>query len=249
MDTQTQSPEAPNAATRAPSFLDLRAFGAQAAATAGPARGDFLASRTVLLSSGAPSPVSALTLDAGEGRVDALPNDEFLIVVAGALRLSDAAGAHVLADGDAAVIPHGAAFAWSADAGTVAIVMTYADSQPSGAAITPITKNPPLEPSAKPAADILIGPAPDCRNFNDYRVDDGKFVCGTWDSTPYHRHGFLYGHHEIMHILTGSVTFSDENGRAQSFATGDVVLAERGSHCGWESREHVAKAFAIYRLG
>ncbi len=178
-----------------------------------------------------------------------MPNDEIVIVLKGALRLEADGVTHALADGDAAVIPHGAAFSWATEGETVAITMRYPDSVATGASITPIAKDPAFIPSAKPAADLLIGPAPECRNFNDYRVNDGKFVCGTWDSTPYHRHGFLYGHHEIMAIAKGSVTFSDPSGHAQTFTTGDVLLAEHGSHCGWESREDVTKVFAIYRLG
>jgi uncharacterized cupin superfamily protein len=156
---------------------------------------------------------------------------------------------HVLRDGDSIILPMGNSFAWTADEETVAITMRYAESKATGAAIVPTRKDPPFEPSAKPAADILIGPAPDCRNFNDYRVDDGKFVCGTWDSTPYHRHGFLYGHYEIMAILDGEVIFSDPDGRSQTFAKGDVLVVEHGAHCAWESRVDVVKAFAIYRMG
>ena len=49
-------------------------------------------------------------------------------------------------------------------------------------------------------------PPPSCRNFTDYRSADGEFVCGTWDSTPYHRRAMFYRHYELMYLLEGSVT-------------------------------------------
>ncbi len=258
MTTLTQSPNADtirtDALARAPSFIDLRAFGdAELAqfhlnASAMQDADAFLTNRSPLISSGKPSTIAALILTTGTGRVDAMPNDEFIIVLKGKLRLLSEGRTYDLGDGDAAVLPHGVAFDWAAEGETVAIAMRYPDSVATGASIVPIAKDPPFIPSAKPAEDLLIGPAPECRNFNDYRVNEGKFVCGTWDSTAYHRHGFLYGHHEIMAITKGAVTFSDPSGREQSFGKGDVLLAEHGSRCGWESRGDVTKVFAIHRF-
>lgn len=236
-------------ASRAPSFVDLRVFAAEAAEYMPQSgQGDgFLANRVALINAKGETPVTALSL-IGSGIVDALSNDEFLLILEGQLVLDADGESRLLRADDAVVIPKGTAFAWRAEETVTAVVMSYADSKAEGRTITPITKSPPLEPSGKPAADVLIGPAPDCRNFNDYRVDDGKFVCGTWDSTAYRRRGFVYGHYEIMHILQGSVTFGDEHGREGTFVTGSVVLAEAGSQCSWDSREHVTKVFAIYRV-
>lgn len=244
IDTRTEQYDV----SRQPSFVDLRHF-ARSETGKVVDRADFLGSRYALAVDGEDGPVGLIALDQGDGTIAKMPNDEFVIVLQGALRLSGKEGDLVLAEGDAAVLAQGSAFQWTADEATVAIYMRYAESKSGSGQITPIRKEPPLEPSNKPAADILIGPAPDCRNFNDYRVDDGRFVCGTWDSTPYRRHAFLYGHYEIMHLVQGSLTLNDDAGREQQFNQGDVILAEYGSRCAWDSREHVAKVFAIYRKG
>jgi uncharacterized cupin superfamily protein len=230
---------------RSPSFVDLRDFADRRWGDI-PSRDDFLASRHALSANGEESPVGLIALDAANGAVEALPLDEFIIVLVGRLHLAGNGQDLSLTAGDAAVLGQGLTFSWSADDGTVIIYLRYPESNGSAAMITPIRKDPPLEPSGKPAPEILLGPAPDCRNFNDYRVDGGRFVCGTWDSTAYRRSGFLYGHYEIMHLTQGSVTLSDQ-GRTQLFSQGDTILAERGSHCSWDSSEHVAKIFAIYR--
>lgn len=238
-------------ANRAPAFVDLRAFVAEigdelrALAQKG---GDsaYLDNRIALISGGAASPIAALALPATSGIVEAMPHDEFVLVLKGRLHLVAGRNAYGIGPDEAAVIPHGCRFTWRAEEETVAIVMHYPESKAGSRSITPISMTPALAESAKPAADVLLGPAPDCRNFNDYRVDDGKFVCGTWDSTPYRRKGFLYQHFEIMLIRDGSVTFSVED-QAQTFNEGDIVLAEAGSHCAWDSAVPVTKMFAIYR--
>ena len=236
---------------REPSFVDLRAFAAFAEPSLrndDRADTEFLSSRFPLPVAGDDGPVSAVFLPAGSGNSEKMTRDEFIVLLKGSLHLSDGGQDHRLQAGDAAVIPHGSAFAWHADADVLAATLSYEQSEPAGRAITPIRKDPVLAASAKPAADVLLGPAPDCRNHNDYRVDDGKFVCGTWDSTAYRRRGFFYGHNEIMLINQGSVTLSDQRGRMQNFAEGSLVLVEAGSHVAWDSREHVTKVFAIYRV-
>ena len=94
-----------------------------------------------------------------------------------------------------------------------------------------------LEPSAAHVAELLTGPTPSCRNFTDYRSVDGEFVCGAWDSTPYHRLSIPYRHYELMHLLEGRVTFVDGEGREGRFGKGDIFLVEQGAHCSWDSRE------------
>ena len=228
---------------RKPSFVDLRDFALSHQAEVA-VRTDFLASRCALHENGVPGPVGLIALEDAAGSVAGLENDEFVLVLEGTLSLGEA----TLGKGDAVVIAHGTEFEWTSTDGTLAVYMRYPESTRSDAGITVISKDPAYVPSNKPSPDVLIGPAPECRNFNDYRVDDGRFVCGTWASTAYRRRGFPYGHYEIMHLVEGSVTLEDA-GVQRTFDTGATILAERGSHCAWDSREDVAKLFAIYRAG
>jgi uncharacterized cupin superfamily protein len=57
----------------------------------------------------------------------------------------------------------------------------------------------------------------------------------------------LFRHYELMHLLEGSVTFVDETGRSGTFSRGDIFIIEQNARCSWESREKVAKVYAIYR--
>ena len=235
-----------------PSLVDLRQFardtsqGILAASLAGDDR--FLSSRRVLdWAPDSPVTAGAIALEAGSGSVSSLPADEFIIVNEGSLTLSQKGVALTLEAGQSAVIQQGATFSWSAQ-GPVSILFTrYNRSQPGSRAIVPIKEQPQLEASGTPLAELLLTPAPVCRNYTDYRSDDGEFMCGTWDSTPYHRRPMFYRHYELMYLLEGSVTFVDEAGRSGTFSKGDIFLVEQTANCSWDSRDHVAKVYVIYR--
>ncbi len=226
--------------TRVRSFVDLRAFADTAQP---PATGDYRTARAALPLAGGPCGVDLLALDGGTGTVDGLPGDEFVIVLAGSLRL----GGVTLAADACAVVPAGIAFGWQAAPGTRALTMRHAIGTAAADTVVPIDTAAALIPSNPPLAELLVGPTPSCRNHTDYLSSDGVFICGTWDSTPYHRTTMRYRHHELMHLLQGGVTFVDESGASATFSTGDIFLLEHGAQCSWDSKVDVKKVYAIWR--
>jgi uncharacterized cupin superfamily protein len=235
-----------------PSFVDLRQFARDQtqgiAVTAAAGQDRFLSSRRIL--DWAPSPVTAgvITLEAGNGAVPSLPADEFIIVHEGSLTLTQQDAALTLGPNQSAVLKHGAAFSWSTQGPVSLIFVRYNRSREDDGAIVPVRDNPEMGPSAGgPAAELLLTPAPVCRNHTDYRSADGEFTCGIWDSTPYTRRAMFFRHMELMFLLEGSVTFVDEAGRSGTFSKGDIFLIEQGASCSWESLEQVAKLYVIYR--
>lgn len=231
------------------SFVDLRAFAASARFSDAPDHGATSvwasAGCSLPLSSG---PVAVLAARiAPEGRHAGLEADEFVIVIEGELALAQGAVSVALPCNASAVIPAGCPFAWQAAPGTTVIIMRCGSGAAGAETIVRIDEGAELVASGAPLAELLVGPTPSCRNFTDYRSANGEFVCGTWDSTPYHRLSMLYRHHELMHLLEGEVTFVDGEGREATFSKGDIFLVEMGADCSWESRSHVKKVYAIYR--
>jgi uncharacterized cupin superfamily protein len=220
--------------------IDLRAYAADAAPT-----DDWLTGRATPAFADERARVAAFA-PVGEGRVDALPGDEFLILLSGTLTVDSARGTTVIPAGRSAVLPAGLRFGWRAPAGTIAIAVTCPAATGAAEDTVPIDETASLQASTPPIADLLIGPTPSCRNHTDYRSMDGEFTCGTWDSTPYHRRAMLYRHIELMHLLEGSVTFEDAVGSI-TFGKGDIFLATRGAQCAWISEVHVKKVYAIHR--
>ena len=232
-------------------FFDLRAFASNAAAQAAEqpdASGDpYLARRQLLHLDDGPVTCGIISLPAGNGSVPALDGDEFVIVLDGELSFG---GDFTLRANESAVLPAGTAFSWSADGPARLIFMRYqaaAAAHDQRPAPVRIDESAQLEPSGAPLAELLAGPTPSCRNHTDFTSADGTFLCGTWDSTPYHRRPMFYRHHELMHLLEGSVTFEDEGGSRATFGKGDIFIVRRGARCSWESRVDVKKVYAIYR--
>lgn len=239
--------------TAAFSFIDLRAFAAdQQAGLAAPAASDgaadayFANRRLIALPEGAAA-AGAIRLDASAGTVTDLPTDEFLIVAGGSIAIEQDGHMIRLNEGDSIVLARGSSFTWATAAQTDLLFMQCDGEASRPGALVPIDAAAARQPSGAPLAELLIGETPSCRNFTDYRSANGEFMCGTWDSTPYHRRAMTYRHHELMHLLDGSVTFADEKGDSATFEKDDIFLIPMNAQCSWESRVDVAKTYAIYR--
>ncbi|WP_454280363.1 cupin domain-containing protein [Sphingomonas sp. Marseille-Q8236] len=220
------------------SFVDLRAFAD--GVTVPP--GDYLGARVALPLPAGPVSVEAIRLEAGSGSASSVA-DEFVIVLTGSLTLNGL----TLSSGCSAVVPGNVVTHWQAGPGTTALAMRCTSGPPGADMVVAIDEGAELAPSGAPLAALLVGETPSCRNHTDYRSANGEFVCGTWDSTPYHRLPMRYRHYELMHLLEGEVSFRDEAGRTGTFARGDVFLVEQGAQCSWLSTTQVKKVYAIFR--
>lgn len=240
MDMPPTTRDKETGSTRLRGVIDLRAYAARVTPTR-----DWLAGRATPAFSDDAAAVAAIA-PVGEGRVAALQADEFAIVLSGELALETARSVAVIDAGRSVVLPAGLTFGWRAAAGTVAVIVACPAASGTATDLVPIDEAAPLQPSSPPLAELLVGPAPQCRNHCDYRSANGELTCGTWDSTPYHRRPMLYRHIELMHLLEGTVTFADASGSV-TFSRGDVVLAARGAQCAWVSEVPVKKVYATHR--
>lgn len=226
---------------RVAAVVDMAAYAAGTAPSS-----DWLTGRAVPAYADAAARVAAFALR-GEGRVEQLATDEFVFVLEGRLEIESEFGTLVIEPRNGGVLPVGSSFTWRASDGLLAIVYDAPTGAP-GSATAPllIDQNAPLAPSNPPLTENLLGPVPTCRNHGDYVSANAEFVCGTWDSTPYHRRQIPYRQVELMFLLEGSVTFTDDNGSV-SFSAGDVCMFIRGDGCAWLSENHVKKIYATQR--
>ncbi|MEO6359779.1 MAG: cupin domain-containing protein [Sphingomicrobium sp.] len=230
------------------SFVDV--LGTRSAwPDAGHSGGDsyFASRRRLPLPDGSVS-IESVSLAAGQSGQAVLTGDEFVLVLNGTIRVRQAAHELLLGTGEAGVVVRDRPLDWATD-GTTELLIMRCEAGGGAGADKPvlIDVGAQLSPSNPPLADLLIGPTPSCRNHSDYRSASGEFVCGTWDSTPYHRRLMIFRHFELMKLLEGQVTFVDEEGRSGYFGPGDVVLFVQGGGCSWESRTYVKKIYSTYR--
>lgn len=192
--------------------------------------------------------VGIARLAAGAGARGDAPFDEFLCILDGELILGAADGELRLGPGESGVVPAGARSSWRAARPTRLIFMRYAAAA-AAACAAPARMDPTLPRAASnpPLAELLTTPTPSCHSDTQFRSADGVFTCGVWDSSPYARTAMTYGHHELMHLLEGQVSFEDERRERATFSAGDVLLIRRGARCSWDSPVPVTKVFAICR--
>ena len=187
---------------------------------------------------------------AGELEVAHYPHTETLVVVDGELSLAVPGAAPVmLGQGQGAVIAPGTALRLQAVARTSFVFCAAAAPAPGRRGITRLrADDADLKPSNPPAAELLLGPAPQCRSDNVFKDESTGMQAGTWDSTPYHRVVRAHPLNEFMFLLAGEVRFADPQGSVLSAARGDAVFVPQGAAIGWESREHVAKFYVVQQV-
>ena len=221
--------------------IDMRAYAAGATPSS-----DWFRGRSEPAFSDAAVEVAAFALR-GEGQVDRLSTDEFVLVLQGRLEIESEAGTLVVEADNGAALPVGTSFRWRASDDFLAIIYA-APTQAAGNVPTPvlIDKDAVLAPSNPPASENLLGPVPTCRAHSDYVSANKEFACGIWDSTPYHRRRIPYRQVELMLMLEGKATFTDDRGSV-TFQKGDVCMFVRGEGCAWLSEEYVKKLYSIQR--
>ena len=82
-------------------------------------------------------------------------------------------------------------------------------------------------------------------NYTFFQTDDESIMTGVWESAPCKEEIDSYPDHEMMTIISGSVTLTDENGSAETFTAGDTFFIAKGTKCTWEITETLRKFYMI----
>ncbi len=180
----------------------------------------------------------------GELKVEHYPHIETIVVVEGELTLTaDGAPPLLLGPQEGAVIGGGTSVHIQARSGVRLIFCAAACDRPTQRGVSLLHADADFKPSGTLPAEVLLGPAPECRSENVF-VDEGtEFRSGTWDSTPYHRIVRPHRVNEFMYLLDGSVRFATPDGSVLSVGTGDAIFVPHGVSVGWESKDRVAKIY------
>ena len=186
---------------------------------------------------------------AGERDVARFPHTETLAVVDGELTLTAPGSApHVIGPGSGAVIASGTAVRIEAAAGVRFVFCAAAGTTPATPGqpgLIPLRADADFKPSGGPAAEVLVGPAPQCRSDNVFTDEPTQYRAGTWDSTPYHRIVRAHPVNEFMYVLDGGVQFAGPDGSVLSVSAGDAIFVPQGAAIGWLSTERVAKFYVV----
>ena len=78
-----------------------------------------------------------------------------------------------------------------------------------------------------------------------YAAADESILTGVWECAPCREEIAAHPVHEMMTILSGSVTVTEAGKEAETFVAGDTFFIEKGTECVWEITETVKKFYMI----
>jgi uncharacterized cupin superfamily protein len=185
----------------------------------------------------------------GELDVASFPHIETIVVSEGELTLTEAGSAPlVLGPQTGVVIGSGTSLRIVATSRVQFSFCAAACDKPTKRGLVPLRADADFKPSRSLPAEVLLGPAPDCRSDNVFTDDAAQYSAGTWDSTPYHRIVRPHRQNEFMHLVAGSVRFAAPDGSVLSVGTGDALFVPQGAAVGWESSDRVAKFYVVQAI-
>jgi uncharacterized cupin superfamily protein len=78
-----------------------------------------------------------------------------------------------------------------------------------------------------------------------FATDDKNVVAGVWECAPCKEEIDSYPVHEMMTIISGSVTLTNKKGKTEVFTAGDVFYIPKGTQCTWQITERLRKMYMI----
>jgi uncharacterized cupin superfamily protein len=186
------------------------------------------------------------------------PWNEFMILLEGAVTIIDGKGRETLTRaGQSFLIPKGMVCAWKQKGYVRKFFVIFEDAggpipDPAEAeALRVLQPNPKaaLAASDGPAPELLLSPPPVQRERQYFADPTGQWTVGVWNSTAYHRKTISFPRHELMHLIEGEVTLTEEGpgrtGTPQRFKAGDTFFVPMGTRCDWRSKGRVRKLYCI----
>lgn len=102
-----------------------------------------------------------------------------------------------------------------------------------------------LQPSDMTPVDAFT--TDDRTELNDtfFATEDESILTGVWECAPSREVIDSYPVHEMMTVISGSVTLTDAAGNAETYTAGDTFFIAKGTPCTWEITETLRKFYMI----
>ncbi len=102
-----------------------------------------------------------------------------------------------------------------------------------------------MQPSDMTPAEAFVGDDHTELNHTFFASGDESILSGVWECAPCKEEIDSYPVHEMMTVISGSVTLTHADGRAETFTSGDVFFIPKGTPCTWEITETLRKFYMI----
>jgi uncharacterized cupin superfamily protein len=78
-----------------------------------------------------------------------------------------------------------------------------------------------------------------------FATKDESILAGVWECAPCREEIESYPVHEMMTVISGSLSLTHEDGRAEIFTAGDTFFIAKGTKCIWEITQTLRKYYMI----
>ncbi len=82
-------------------------------------------------------------------------------------------------------------------------------------------------------------------NHTFFATPDNSVLSGVWECAPCREEIDSYPVHEMMTVISGSVTVTNADGHAETFTAGDTFFIAKGAKCIWQIDETLRKFYMI----
>lgn len=82
-------------------------------------------------------------------------------------------------------------------------------------------------------------------NYTFFQTDDESILTGVWECAPCKEEIESYPVHEMMTVISGSVTLTNADGHTETFTSGDSFFVAKGTKCTWHITETLKKFYMI----
>jgi uncharacterized cupin superfamily protein len=106
-----------------------------------------------------------------------------------------------------------------------------------------------LEATDSVPSDGLISGVPNTRGADLFTRDDLKASAGIWTCDTYDEYIPSFPYDELILVIEGSVTLTEEGHEARTFGPGDVFAIRRGTACGFAVTGPFRKLYMNYDVG
>ena len=108
-----------------------------------------------------------------------------------------------------------------------------------------LVPSPEMEPSDLTPPDAFTTDDKTELNNTAFATKDESILSGVWECAPCREEIESYPVHEMMTVISGSVTLTHADGRSETFASGDTFFIAKGSPCIWEITQTLRKYYMI----
>ncbi len=102
-----------------------------------------------------------------------------------------------------------------------------------------------MQPSDLTPPEAFTGDDHTELNHTFFATTDESILSGVWECAPCKEEIDSYPVHEMMTVISGSVTLTDADGRSETFTSGDVFFIAKGTKCTWHITETLRKFYMI----